>query len=450
MAEQETYSLKVGGDRMVLVDAAEAERITGNWREVRAENEAEGAVLTEVNLGCRKYTLEGVTVFQDFLTPEFVSQVTVFIGDDMISSIPADEALLILNVICSIFAGSPLQEVNLSNNALGNRGLTACDAVLGQQAGLKKLSLENNGLSMESMEVLLEQLRDSTTLEALFIYHNMIGPEGAVVFAHLLRTLPNLRELRYAQNRAGTKGVRAILQALVENQAISLEKLDIEGGKLFSRDEEDGIEPLCALLRRSPNLYELNIGDSDLTDEGMVPVAQAIVDGGAALEELIVKENDLTAVSCEALVPVLASNVDHLRAFTAETNEFKSTGVQTLMAAYTRSAILQRLDLIENELGHIAAVALANAPLPHLVELKVDKNGFPIQDVTRLKQRFGDALVEMKNNDEDAEFDADREELEEQLEAVNDAPRQDEEEEDQGGFDPLDMLSQALNRQHVG
>jgi hypothetical protein len=57
-------------------------------------------------------------------------------------------------------------------------------------------------------------------------------------------------------------------------------------------------------------------------------------------------------------------------------------------------------------------------------------NGFSLRDVTRLEKRFGDALEEMEDNDEDAEFDDELED-EEIEEEVNEAPQHDDDDIDE-------------------
>jgi len=439
------FALVAEGRRTTPVTGEEAVRIVNGFREVCAENE--GRVLTSVDLSCRTYREDGVAMIAAFLTPELVKNVTTFKGDDMIAGIKEESALRILKSICDIFLACPLEIVNLSDNALGNKGLTACDSVLGQQNGLKELYLLNNGLATESMEVLEQQLAGSKELHTIRFENNMVGQVGARNFANIVRTCPKLRDIMYSQVRAGTAGSLAVCEALAENTNLRLVKLNISGGKLFSDSEQDGREAICKVLRRSPELIELDISDSELTDEGMDQVSEAILDGNASLEKLNVSENELTPACCELLANVLRQNRATLQVFQAYTNELTSEGVEILMAVYdSDDAALQVVNLNENELGHRAAVALSRVTLPAIRTVKLSGNGFVLRDVTRLENRFGDVLEELEDNDSDAEYDGELddeedEQVEEQVDEVNAAPQEQE--------DILASLTEQLGKQHL-
>jgi hypothetical protein len=70
-----------------------------------------------------------------------------------------------------------------------------------------------------------------------------------------------------------------------------------------------------------------------------------------------------------------------------------------------------------------------------------------LRDVTRLEEAFGEVLLEMEDNDEDANYDLEmedkeEEEVEEELAADNAAPQREDK-------DDLDALSQLLSQQHI-
>ena len=441
-----TYALEVGGDRLVPVDAEEAERIVERWAIVVAENE--GNILNKVNLGCRTYREDGVPVIQRFLTPQLVENVTILQLDDMIAGVQTDSALRILRAICGIFQHCTITHVDLSDNALGNRGLDACDAVLGQQTELELVKFEDNGLAVESMRDLEGQLAGSEHLTTLIFENNMVGPDGATHFAGIVSTCPSLTTIKYAQVRAGLVGARAVLRAIVENTDLNLVSLNINGAKLYSEDEDDAIDLLGRAIAQNPTLTHLDIGDCELTDVGMNRLLPLLLQANLRLEFFNVCENELSPESCHNLAEFLGQQRLTLCTFHAFTNELTSQGIETLMGTYADNvdpARLENVDFSENELGHRAAVALSRATLPNIQEIKLSGNGFPLRDVTRLENHFGDALQELEDNDEDAEYDDELEdeedaEIEEEIEQVNDAPQQDDD-----GL--LDMIAQIQNAQ---
>lgn len=136
-----------------------------------------------MNLGSRTYREDGVKVLGDFFTADLVKNVTILYFDDMIAGVQTDPALTILKSICDMFVHCTVKFVDLSDNALGNRGLIACDSVLGKQNQLEGVKFENNGLAAESMAELERQLAGSEHLTTIEFENNMVGPEGADHFA---------------------------------------------------------------------------------------------------------------------------------------------------------------------------------------------------------------------------------------------------------------------------
>jgi Ran GTPase-activating protein (RanGAP) involved in mRNA processing and transport len=107
-------------------------------------------------------------------------------------------------------------------------------------------------------------------------------------------------------------------------------------------------------------------------------------------------------------------------------------GAERIMVPFddTENAPLKELYMSENLFGHRASIALQEARprLPNLRVLKLSGNGFTLCDVTRLHEAFGETLVEMEDNEDDANYDLERDdeqddELEEELAAANQAPQ---------------------------
>ncbi|RYY72417.1 hypothetical protein EON63_20890 [archaeon] len=153
---------------------------------------------------------------------------------DIIASRPEEEALQVLDTICSALASiattgnSPnsdnsastdsatptsstpcasasIEYLDLSDNALGAKGIRACSPLLSLPS-LKVLLLCNNGLSAEAMDLLGDYIT-ATPLSSLYLYNNMSGDEGARAVSKVVRGLAHsLREFRYSATRAGQEG----------------------------------------------------------------------------------------------------------------------------------------------------------------------------------------------------------------------------------------------------
>ncbi len=56
-------------------------------------------------------------------------------------------------MLCKGLEGKPLQAVNLSDNALGEKGVRACLPVFAELDPLQSIDFNNNGISGECAEV---------------------------------------------------------------------------------------------------------------------------------------------------------------------------------------------------------------------------------------------------------------------------------------------------------
>lgn len=106
--------------------------------------------------------------------------------------------------------------MNVSENALGQKGVIACQDLL-QVPSVKRLFFCNNGLSAEASELITNTLLASPALvngalpfTTLHFYNNMSGENGAIASAKLIAMCPELDNVRYSATRAGRVGCAAI------------------------------------------------------------------------------------------------------------------------------------------------------------------------------------------------------------------------------------------------
>jgi Ran GTPase-activating protein 1 len=103
---------------------------------------------------------------------------------DIIAGRAEEDALLTLKTICESIVGNKLIELNVSDNALGSKGVTACQSLFVCKS-LKRLYACNNGLSADACVLVSELLlKDGCPeLTTLHFYNNMSGDGGAVAIA---------------------------------------------------------------------------------------------------------------------------------------------------------------------------------------------------------------------------------------------------------------------------
>ena len=211
----------------------------------------------EINLSNKSFSSNAAILLANYLQSSKDS-IHILNLSDIIAGRHEDEALLVLATLCNIFIPyqNQLVEVNISDNALGRKGILACQNIL-QGNYIQKLYFCNNGLSAEASELITDILlqqngyerNDPTTttttptgcppLEVLHFYNNMSGTAGAQSSSQIILAITNtLRDFRYSATRSGTEGCLPIAQALC--QTSNLTHLDLS-------DNSFGEEVLDAL-----------------------------------------------------------------------------------------------------------------------------------------------------------------------------------------------------------
>lgn len=436
-----SLELTVAGDREVI-DAIKAKDIVTTWIKTKIQKEKETqkkVIITKVVLSGKSYTVDAADVIADFIR-DVAPNVKIAILSDIIASRPEEEGLAVLKIICYSFFHSALEEVDLSDNALGSKGISACDSVLSfQKWSLKKLSLCNNGLSATAMQEVADILcgNDDETdnsnnicsrLTSINFFNNMSGNGGCSAFARILsKCTTNLTHVRFSSTRAGNEGSMIIASALegLGESLINIEYLDLMDNSFKS----NGGAVLARALRLCPNLKYLNLRDCILDDDATGFICHAIWAGDAPLEFLDVSGNELTKKSAKYIADIMEEGIGGtLKVLHCEENELTSRGVSYIADKLPPG--IQEIRLGFNECGSIGAQALIkryssdNINFSDLKLIHLDGNMFPDNNVQLLQETFGDLLPEMEDNDDEDDIDADLEDEsddDDEEEVTNDA-----------------------------
>ncbi|KAJ0401917.1 hypothetical protein P43SY_003534 [Pythium insidiosum] len=392
---------------------------------------------THITLRNKSYTIDAARVIAAFLerlvaAGAFEALTSVDFAD-MIAGRPEDEALQVLATLCDALQSiKTLLRIDLSDNALGEKGVRACFGLLLGQEELRHVYFCNNGISAAAAKVIADEVllfrgADAPTkLETFHFYNNMSGDGGAGALAVLLPRCPLLRDLRFSATRAQRKGSLAFAKAL--KSLPKLERLDLSDNTFGA----EGGEAIAAAMALQPQLTEVNLRDATIEDGGMVAIAAALRSSGAATEltKLDVSGNELTVESVRVLARALR-HFSKLRDLQLEENEFGSSGARALAKALrqaTAAPQLEKLIANVNEIGTTGAVALVEAAAlkSQLKRLEIDGNMISGDGIARLMalleaQGKSDVLGSLEDNDEDGdeeEDEEDEEEEEEEEEAV--------------------------------
>eukprot|EP00775_Hariotina_reticulata_P012743 gene12743-12872_t len=233
-----------------------------------------------------------------------------------------DEALEALRILSAALSTAKLRHLNLSDNALGEKGVRAAAAALQHQG--------------------------------LHLFNNMSGDEGAAHIGRLLSRCPGMTDFKMASSRVGPEGGISIAKALSAGH--NLVRLDLSDNPLT----EEVAPALAALVAAQPNIKSLNLNDTSLTDEGITAVCKALAGGAPQLEVLELALNEVTPAGAHALA-VAVANKQHLARLNLRENELEDAGAVVLAKVLPSLPALQVLDLCSNQLMRLGVLAVAKA-----------------------------------------------------------------------------------------
>nr|CCG20321.1 Ran GTPase activating protein 2 [Solanum stoloniferum] len=320
------------------------------------------------------------------------------------------EALDVMNIFSEALEGSNLKFLNLSDNALGEKGVRAFGKLLQSQTNLEELFLMNDGISQEAANAVCELVPSTEKLKVLHFHNNMTGDEGAVAIAEIVKRSPLLEDFRCSSTRVGSEGGSVLCEAL--GMCSHLKKLDL-------RDNMFGPEAglvLCKALSKHENLTEIYLSYLNLEDEGVIAIANALKDSAPSLAVLEMAGSDITAEAASAIASCIAAK-QLLAKLSLGENELKDGGAIQIAKALEGHSHLIEVDMSSNALRRAGARVLAQTVL-HKDEFKllnVNGNFISEEGVDELKEIFKkspEMLASLEDNDPEGEDEDDEEDEE--------------------------------------
>nr|BAT22736.1 Ran GTPase-activating protein [Allium cepa]BAT22737.1 Ran GTPase-activating protein [Allium cepa] len=340
---------------------------------------------------------------------------------DFVAGRPEDEALEVMRIFSSALEGCILNYLNLSDNALGEKGVRAFGSLLKSQHNLEELYLMNDGISEEVAKALTELIPSTDKIKVLHFHNNMTGDEGAISIAELLKSSPLLENFRCSSTRVGSEGGIALVEALKGCE--HLKKLDL-------RDNMFGVEAGLALsktLEKLNDISELYLSYLNLEDKGAIAVLEAIEKYLPKIEVLEMAGNDITVKASKALASCISSK-KMLKKLVLSENELKDEGAVRIATALEDGHVeLREVDLSSNMIRRVGARSLARAMAkdkPKLTMLNINGNYISDEGIDEVKEILKEDLLgpfdendvdgEEDDGDEDEEAEEEEEEEEEE------------------------------------
>ncbi|XP_029780103.1 protein NLRC5 [Suricata suricatta] len=248
-----------------------------------------------------------------------------------------------------------LEELDLSNNQLGEEGTTVLMGVLEGKCWLKRLDLSHLPLGSSTLAMLTQRLSHRTLLQSLRLSHNQIGDTGAQHLAAVLLALPELRKIDLSGNGIGPAGGARLAESLTLCR--NLEELMLGCNAL---GDATALQLAWGLPR---HLKVLHLPSSRLGPKGALSLIQAL-DGCQYVEEISLAENSLARG-----FPQFCQGLPLLRRIDLVSCEMDDHTAKPLAASLLLCPALEEILLSWNLLGDEAAAKLAGI-LPQMGRLK--------------------------------------------------------------------------------
>ncbi|KAJ8748380.1 hypothetical protein K2173_003017 [Erythroxylum novogranatense] len=384
----------ISGGRRAFISVDEAENLLKPLKDP-------GNSYTKICFSNRSFGFDAAAVAEPILL-SIKDQLTEVDLSDVVAGRSESEALEVMKLFSSALEGSNLRYLNLSNNALGEKGVRAFGALLKSQNNLEELYLINDGISEEAARAVCELVPSTGKLKVLRFHNNMTGDEGAIAIAEIVKKSAVLEDFQCSSTRIGSEGGVALAQAL--GTCRLLRKLDL-------RDNMFGAEAGIALgkvLVAFADLTEIYLSYLNLEDEGAEALAGALKESAPSLEVLEMAGNDITAKSASSLAACIAAKQFLTKLNLAE-NELKDEGAIVIARAIEAGhGQLNEVDLSINAIRRAGARLLSQAVVqkPGFKLLNINGNFISDEGIDEVKDIFKnlpDVLGPLDENDPEGE-----------------------------------------------
>jgi Ran GTPase-activating protein 1 len=391
--------LDISGGKRAFIEADEA-------KELLSPLTKPGNSYKRICFSNRSFGIDAANVAGPILE-SVKNQLTEVDISDFVAGRPEDEALDVMRIFSKALEGSVLRYLNISDNALGEKGVRAFSELLKSQENLEELYVMNDGISEDAAKALSELIPSTEKLKVLHFHNNMTGDEGAVYVAEMVKRSPNLESFRCSATRIGSDGGVALSEAL--GTCTHLKRLDL-------RDNLFGVDAGIALsktLPKLPDLVELYLSDLNLENKGTVAIVNALKQLAPQLEVLEMAGNEINAKAAPALAEFLTA-MQSLKKLTLAENELKDAGAVIIAKSLEDGhAHLKELDVSTNMFQRAGARCFARAVAnkPGFVQLNINGNFISdegideVKDILKAGKNSLDVLGSLDENEPDGEPD---------------------------------------------
>lgn len=333
---------------------------------------------------------------------------------DIIAGRPEIEALEVLKVMVGALPLKSLKYLDLSENALGEKGIRALSPSLREINNLEEIKFMNTGLSELSIQLLSDCL-PTENLSSLTFHNNMSGSGGAIAASDIINKTPNLKEFRMSSSRVQADGGLSMLKSLTNN-ADKLVKLNLSDS-MFNQECSNQLQAMTPKLL---HLTDLLLRDTGLCKQTVLDI---LLDTNSLPNLSIL---DLSGFEFEVedgnLLGQIISQRNNLQKLWLDDNELESEGVINICKIARKSkSMLELISVKTNQMGSKGALALLKFAIanPSMKSIELDDNQISAAGVTKMEEilnkigkqdLLGSLEENMESGDEDDDLDDEIEE----------------------------------------
>ncbi|CAK0801484.1 unnamed protein product, partial [Prorocentrum cordatum] len=290
-------------------------------------------------------------------------------------------------LLCDALASCGLEELNLSDNRIGDEGLQGIGDKLGALPRTPQAALESGAWDRsaeaasgavskycEAVGELPRALRQGSRQRVAD------ATEAALAGARAAQVrVPKLRFLALANNGGSGAGVERIGEALRTNPA--LERLVLDGC------EHRTVEPLMASLPVNASLRSLSLGDCRLSSAWIVDLC-SVLPFSRSLESLSLRANHVGPEAAAAIGAALATDGLVLRTLNLSSCHLRDPEGATIARGLAGNVRLENLNLRNNALQEPAALEILDAVRSNttLTQLTLELNAIDFRHIGQVKK----------------------------------------------------------------
>ncbi|XP_075137957.1 protein NLRC5 [Leptodactylus fuscus] len=281
--------------------------------------------------------------------------------------------------------GTSLTELSFSRTNLGDAGVEIVSSFLSSLPSLKILKLASVNMYINGLIHLTESLKRCISIQDIDLSNNAIGENGAKCLTHLLTQRRNLHAINvcgcgFSATSEEGKQFIAELSICPDLQVINLQHMLLD---------DDSFLVLCQALPQMLSIKELMLANNKLTDKGVCYLCDSITHC-TTIESIDLSCNSIGDVSMERLV-VCLSRLKSLKKIKFSQCNISSAGGLKLAEALRQCPLVEDIDLSGNHFENKATCPLVSAlsQLQHLKVLHLRSCGFGVKFESALMEALG-------------------------------------------------------------